>query len=68
MLPFTPFTKEEKLAIAAEALYALAADVVRTMTPATIDSMVRKSLDAYLPAEGARSLYRAVSTQLLDAV
>ncbi|EMD38231.1 hypothetical protein CERSUDRAFT_64497 [Gelatoporia subvermispora B] len=68
VLPFAPFTKEEKLAIAAEALYALAADVVRTMTPATIDSMVRKSLDAYLPAEGARSLYRAVSTQLLDAV
>ncbi|OCH92089.1 P-loop containing nucleoside triphosphate hydrolase protein [Obba rivulosa] len=68
VLPFVPFTKEEKMAIAAEALNSLAVNLPRTMPPATVDMIVRKSIEAYVPAEGARSLYRAVSTQLLDTV
>lgn len=68
VLPFVPFTVDEKLAIATEALYAQGGEAAREMPPATIEMIVRKSLDEYLPAEGARSLYRAVSSQLLDAL
>ena len=56
------------MAIAAEALHALAGDAVTTMPPATRDMIVRTSLNSYIPAEGARSLYRAVSTLLLDTI
>ncbi|KAI0374638.1 hypothetical protein BV20DRAFT_1048686 [Pilatotrama ljubarskyi] len=68
VLPFVAFTTDEKLAIAAEALYALAGEAVRTMPPATRDLIVRTSLNSYIPSEGARSLYRAVSSQLLDTI
>ncbi|KAI0351507.1 hypothetical protein OH77DRAFT_1429569 [Trametes cingulata] len=68
VLPFVAFTTDEKLAIAAEALYALAGEAVRTMPPATRDMIVRSSLNSYIPSEGARSLYRAVSSQLLDTI
>ncbi|KAI0647576.1 P-loop containing nucleoside triphosphate hydrolase protein [Trametes meyenii] len=68
VLPFVAFTSDEKLAIAAEALYALAGEAVTTMPPATRDLIVRTSLNSYIPSEGARSLYRAVSTQLLDTI
>ncbi|KAI0636447.1 P-loop containing nucleoside triphosphate hydrolase protein [Trametes polyzona] len=68
VLPFVAFTTDEKLAIAAEALYALAGDAVTTMPPATRDLIVRTSLNSYIPSEGARSLYRAVSSQLLDTI
>lgn len=65
MLPFVPFTPDEKLAIATEALFALTEDA-RTIPSATVEKLVRDSLQSYVPAEGARSLYRAVSTLLLD--
>ncbi|KAH9848862.1 P-loop containing nucleoside triphosphate hydrolase protein [Lenzites betulinus] len=68
VLPFVAFTAEEKLAIAAEAFYALAGEAASTMPPATRDLIVRTSLNSYIPPEGARSLYRAVSTQLLDTI
>ncbi|CCM01564.1 uncharacterized protein FIBRA_03624 [Fibroporia radiculosa] len=68
VLPFVPFTPEEKMAISAEALYALAGEGAGTLPPATVDMLVRKSLGLYHPAEGARSLYRAVSTLLLDTI
>ncbi|OJT10928.1 hypothetical protein TRAPUB_12549 [Trametes pubescens] len=68
VLPFVAFTAEEKLAIAAEALYALAGEGAATMPPATREKIVRSSLDSYIPSEGARSLYRAVSSQLLDTI
>ena len=68
VLPFVAFTTDEKMAIAAEALHALAGDAVTTMPPATRDMIVRTSLNSYIPAEGARSLYRAVSTLLLDTI
>ena len=68
MLPFVPFTTDEKLAIAAEALSALAQDTASQLPGATVEKIVRDSLQSYVPEEGARSLYRAVSTQLLDTM
>ncbi|KAH9832896.1 P-loop containing nucleoside triphosphate hydrolase protein [Rhodofomes roseus] len=67
VLPFIPFTTEEKMAIAAEALHSLTSEETE-LPPATIDMIVRNSLSAYIPAEGARSLYRAVSNLLLDTI
>ncbi|EGN95763.1 hypothetical protein SERLA73DRAFT_113458 [Serpula lacrymans var. lacrymans S7.3] len=66
VLPFVAFSLEEKRAIAAEAIYSLAGDMVRTMSPQQIESMVVKALPHYLAAEGARSLYRAISSQLVE--
>ena len=68
VLPFVAFTADEKMALAAEALHALAGDAVTDMPPATRDQIVRASLNSYIPSEGARSLYRAVSTLLLDTI
>ncbi|OBZ69316.1 hypothetical protein A0H81_10962 [Grifola frondosa] len=68
VLPFVPFTVDEQMAIAAEAFSSLAGEFAKDMPPATIEMIVRTSLSSYIPAEGARSLYRAVSTQLLDTV
>lgn len=67
VLPFVPFTTEERMAIASEALFALAEDA-RTIPAATVEKLVKDSLQSYVPAEGARSLYRAVSTLLLDTL
>ncbi|KAJ6526273.1 P-loop containing nucleoside triphosphate hydrolase protein [Mycena vulgaris] len=55
VLPFVPFTREEQAAICSEAFHALAGD-----------ALIRIALESYVPAEGARSLYRAVSNQLVD--
>lgn len=60
VLPFIPFTIEEKLAIAAEALHSLASGETE-LPPATIDMIVQNSLSTYIAAEGARSIYRAVN-------
>lgn len=68
VVPFVPFTIEEKMAIAAEAVLTLTAKSTAAVPPATVEMIVRKSLDSYLPVEGARSLYRAVSTLLLDTL
>ena len=68
VLPFVPFSREEKMAIAAEALYALAGEDARTLPSATVEKLVQNSIREYVPTEGARSLYRAVSTQLLDTI
>lgn len=68
VLPFVPFTIEERLAIATEALYALAEDAASQLPAATVEKVVRDSLQSYVPEEGARSLYRAVSTQLLETM
>lgn len=56
------------MAIAAEALYALPGDDARSLPSATVEKLVQNSLREYVSAEGARSLYRAVSTQLLDTI
>ena len=68
VVPFVPFSRDEKMAIAAEALYSLAGEGVRSLSPQDVESMVARALPSYLPAEGARSLYRAVSSQLVDCI
>ncbi|KAI1791703.1 P-loop containing nucleoside triphosphate hydrolase protein [Ganoderma leucocontextum] len=68
VLPFVAFTADEKMALAAEALHTLVGESVADMPPATRDLIVRTSLNSYIPSEGARSLYRAVSTLLLDTI
>jgi hypothetical protein len=56
------------MAIAAEALYSFAGEQVRDMSPEDVESLVDRALSGYLPAEGARSLYRAVSSQLMTCI
>lgn len=68
MLPFVPFTLEERRAICCEALHTIAGDIVRTLPSDVVDSMVDGALGDYIAAEGARSLYRAVSNQLVDNI
>jgi hypothetical protein len=68
VLPFIPFTTEEKMAIASQALYALGKEMAQSMSAKAVENLVSKAMDGYLPPEGARSLYRAVSTQLLEAL
>ena len=68
VLPFVPFTHEEQMAIATEALFSLVEDAAQTYSPPTIEKLVESALQNYIPAEGARSLYRAVSTELLDMI
>lgn len=68
VLPFVPFTDEEKLAVASQALFLQGGEHVRLMAPATIDKLVADAMAAYIPSEGGRSLYRAASNLLLDAI
>lgn len=56
------------MAITAEALHTLAGEQVRNMSPQDVESLVVRALPSYLPSEGARSLYRAVSSQLVDCI
>ncbi|KAJ7264886.1 hypothetical protein B0H12DRAFT_213503 [Mycena haematopus] len=66
VLPFVPFTRDEQTAICAEAFHALAEELVAQLPPDRLDSLIHGALLGYVPSEGARSLYRAVSSQLLD--
>lgn len=68
VLPFVPFTDEEKLAIASQALFLQGGEHARSMSPETIDKFVADAVTAYIPSEGGRSLYRAVSNLLLDVI
>ncbi|KAG6873804.1 hypothetical protein C0995_011029 [Termitomyces sp. Mi166 len=68
VLPFAPFTPEERKAICYEALYTIAGDIVQTLPTDVVDAMVKGALANYTPAEGARSIYRAVSNQLVDNI
>lgn len=68
MLPFVPFTLEEKKAICSEALYSLGGDDVRSLSVKMVESVIRDALASYCPAEGARSLYRAISSRLMDII
>ncbi|KAF9652896.1 P-loop containing nucleoside triphosphate hydrolase protein [Thelephora ganbajun] len=68
VLPFVPFTSEEKLAIASQALFLQGGEHARLMSPEIIDRLVADAVAAYIPSEGGRSLYRAVSSLLLDAI
>ncbi|KDQ61064.1 hypothetical protein JAAARDRAFT_55783 [Jaapia argillacea MUCL 33604] len=66
VLPFVPFTLDEKMAIAAEALYSLGGEMANKMTADMVEFILQQAIAGYSPAEGARSLHRAVSSQLLD--
>jgi len=68
VLPFVPFTNEEKLAVASQALFLQGGEHTRLMSPESIDKLVVDAVAAYIPSEGGRSLYRAVSNLLLDAI
>jgi ATP-dependent Clp protease ATP-binding subunit ClpA len=68
VLPFVPFSLDEKKAVAAEALYTLAGERLATLPPPAVESLVLQAVSGYIPAEGARSLYRAVSSQLIDCI
>ncbi|KAF9449593.1 P-loop containing nucleoside triphosphate hydrolase protein [Macrolepiota fuliginosa MF-IS2] len=68
VLPFVPFTVEEKKAICSEALYSLGGEDVRSLSAQMVESVIRGALGSYCPAEGARSLHRAISNQLMDII
>lgn len=63
-----PFTLDEKKAIAAEAVYALAGEASKSLSPQDVESLVTKALPNYHPSEGARSLHRAISSSLIDTI
>lgn len=68
VLPFVPFTLEEKKAIAAESVYSLGGDGARELSPQEVEALVMRVLPHYVPGEGARSLHRAISNQLVNAL
>lgn len=66
VLPFVPFTLEEKKAICSEALYTLGGEFLESSSPETIEAIINTALSSYCAIEGARSLHRAISNQLVD--
>jgi len=68
VLPFVPFTLDEKRAICSEALYNLGGDDSRSLSPEVVKTMIDTALEEYCAVEGARSLYRAISNQLTDII
>lgn len=66
VLPFVPFTLAEKKAICAETLCKLGGDSLQLLDSTEVESLIDSAIAEYYPAEGARSLYRAISNQLLD--
>lgn len=68
VLPFVPFTNEEKMAVASQALFLQGGEHTRSISPESIEKLVGDAVSAYISSEGGRSLYRAVSNLLLDAI
>lgn len=68
VLPFVPFTMEEKRAICSEALYNLGGETARAMGPEDVGRAIEAGLASYVENEGARSLHRAVSNYLVDVI
>jgi len=66
VLPFVPFTLQEKKAICSEVLYSQGGDACHSLDKASVESLIDSAIVDYYPAEGARSLQRAISNQLLD--
>ncbi|KIL67162.1 hypothetical protein M378DRAFT_185841 [Amanita muscaria Koide BX008] len=64
ILPFVPFTAEERRVICFEALYSLAGVEIRQLASLVVDRVIENALAKFRPEEGARSLYRAISEQL----
>jgi ATP-dependent Clp protease ATP-binding subunit ClpA len=70
ILPFVPFTSEEKKAMASEFLQhqTTAAGLEDMLDGEKRGKIVDDSVKEYVPSEGARSLYRAVSNLLVDSI
>lgn len=68
ILPFVPFTPEEMKALASEALQAISSDIIKDLSKTALNSVIDGALQEFIPSEGARSLYRAVSNLLVDAI
>ncbi|KAF8912123.1 P-loop containing nucleoside triphosphate hydrolase protein [Gymnopilus junonius] len=68
VLPFVPFSMEEKKAICSEALYTLGGELARSLSPEEVETMINAALANYSAPEGARSLSRAISNQLVDLI
>ncbi|KIK71124.1 hypothetical protein GYMLUDRAFT_147922 [Collybiopsis luxurians FD-317 M1] len=69
ILPFVPFTTEEKRAIASEFLQESAVDqLVQGLSKEQREKVVEDSLKDFVDSEGARSLSRAVSNLLIDSM
>ena len=78
VLPFVPFSREEKLAIAAEAVAALAAGQGEGAEAGgavglgvaddaeAVGRLAERAVGEYVRAEGARALYRSVATYLME--
>lgn len=66
VLPFVPFSTEELRAIAAESVMSLGGEEVSRLNPSAIGGIIDRALLAYVAREGARSLYRAVSNEVVD--
>lgn len=66
VLPFVPFTSEERLAIASEAILALGGEEASALDSAAFEQLAMKVLTEYVETDGARSLYRSVSTHLME--
>ncbi|KZV65933.1 P-loop containing nucleoside triphosphate hydrolase protein [Peniophora sp. CONT] len=66
VLPFVPFTHDEQMALATEALYSVGGASVADMDVDRVAQAARSALSRYVHSEGARSLYRAASAVLLD--
>ena len=54
------------MAIATEALFSLGGSLAAKLAPDAVEHTALSALKRYIPAEGARSLYRAISGLLLD--
>ena len=68
VLPFVPFTPEEKLAVASEAILSLGGEDAAELTPEDFERLAFQCVSEYIESDGARSLYRSVSTHLMDAL
>ncbi len=67
VLPFVPFSSEEKMAIASEALLSLGGEFAQEMSPDEFEHFAARSVSEYVSTEGARSLYRSISNHLMEA-
>ncbi|KAH6902298.1 hypothetical protein BKA70DRAFT_1306365 [Coprinopsis sp. MPI-PUGE-AT-0042] len=68
VLPFVPFSLEEKRAMSAEAIFQLGGEDAIGLSSDNIESLVQLALGHYIPEEGARSLHRAISNHLVDMI
>lgn len=67
VLPFVPFTMEEKMAIATEALFSVGTENVTRMEVTEVEKLAKRVVEGwFVEDEGARSLYRGVSEVLLE--